>query len=64
MAAIAAAHGGRLPANAGLTQAQAEQLDGALGGALEALSQVPGRLEVEIPPHVTPIPPSDARIDP
>ena len=64
MDAIAAAHGGRLPANGGLTQAQAEQLDGALGGALEALSQVPGRLEVEIPPHVTPIPSSDARIDP
>ena len=64
MDAIALAHGGRLPPNPSLTRAQAEQLDGALGGALEALSQVPGRLEVEAPPHVTPIPSSAVRIDP
>jgi iron uptake system EfeUOB component EfeO/EfeM len=64
MNSIAAAHGGRLPANGQLTQSQAELLDGALGGALEALSQVPGRLEVEVPAHVAPIPEEDVKIDP
>ena len=56
MTSIAAAHGGRLPANAQLTQHQAEQLDATLGGALEALAQIPGRLEVEVPPRPAPIP--------
>jgi iron uptake system EfeUOB component EfeO/EfeM len=64
MSSIAAAHGGRLPANGQLTQRQAELLDGALGGALEALSQVPGRLEVEAPPRPAPIPSEDVKIDP
>ncbi len=64
MNAIAAAHGGQLPANAELSQSQAESLDGALGGALEALSRIPGRLEVEVPPNPAPIPSEDVKIDP
>jgi high-affinity iron transporter len=64
MNSIAAAHGGHLPANAQLTQSQSESLDAALGGALEALSEVPGRLEVEVPPNPAPIPSSDVKIDP
>ena len=47
MAALAAAHGGRLPSNGQLTQQQAELLDGTLGGALEALVAGPGALETE-----------------
>ncbi len=64
IASLAAAHGGRLPSNAQLTQAQAELLDGTLGGALEALSQVPGALETELPPQIPQIPRRDARIEP
>jgi iron uptake system EfeUOB component EfeO/EfeM len=64
MAAIAAAHGGRLPPNGQLTQQQSELLDGTLGGALEALSQVPGVLETEAPPQIPQIPRSAVRIDP
>ncbi len=64
LSAIAAAHGGRLPTSAQLTQQQSELLDGRLGGALEALSQVPGLLETEAPPQLTQIPRRDARIDP
>jgi iron uptake system EfeUOB component EfeO/EfeM len=64
LASIAAAHGGRLPSNGELTQGQAELLDGALGGALEALSQVPGVLETEAPPPIPAIPQRDVRIDP
>jgi iron uptake system EfeUOB component EfeO/EfeM len=64
LASIAAAHGGRLPPNGQLTQRQAELLDGALGGALEALSQVPGVLETEAPPRLPQIPRRDVRIDP
>lgn len=61
---IAAEHGGRLPANSGLTQGQAERLQGALGGALEALAEVPVALEAEAPPKPLRIPPADARIEP
>jgi iron uptake system EfeUOB component EfeO/EfeM len=64
MASLAAAHGGRLPANGQLTQRQAELLDGTLGGALEALSQVPGALETELPPQIPQIPPREERIEP
>lgn len=64
IASLAAAHGGRLPSNAQLTQAQAELLDGTLGGALEALSQVPGALETELPPQIPQLPKRDARIEP
>ncbi len=64
IASLAAAHGGRLPSNAQLTQAQAELLDGTLGGALEALSQVPGALETELPPQIPQIPKRDVRIAP
>jgi high-affinity iron transporter len=64
IASIAAAHGGRVPANGQLTQHQAELLDGTLGGALEALSLVPGALETEKPPPIAQIPKSDVRIEP
>lgn len=64
MASLAAAHGGRLPSNAQLTQAQSELLNGTLGGALEALSQVPGALETELPPRIPQIPKRDTRIEP
>ena len=64
MVSIAAAHGGRLPTNGELSQSQAVLLDATLGGALEALSQVPGRLEVETPFRPAPIPSRDVRIDP
>ena len=47
-----------------LTKHQAEQLDSALGGALEALAQVPGTLETEPTPQIPSIPKSDAKIDP
>jgi high-affinity iron transporter len=64
MASLAAAHGGRLPSNAQLTQAQTVLLDGTLGGTLEALSQVPGALETELPPQIPQIPRRDERIAP
>lgn len=64
MSALAAEHGGRLPSNGELTQQQAEMLDGTLGGALEALSQVPGVLETEPPPKIPQIPPRDFRVNP
>jgi len=64
LAAIAAAHGGRLPTNSQLTPHQAEQLDAAVGGALEALAQVPGALEAEPQPKPIRIPKADERIDP
>jgi iron uptake system EfeUOB component EfeO/EfeM len=64
IASLAAAHGGRLPSNAQLTQAQTELLDGTLGGTLEALSQVPGALETELPPQIPQIPKRDVRIAP
>ncbi|HEV7939009.1 MAG TPA: EfeM/EfeO family lipoprotein [Solirubrobacteraceae bacterium] len=64
IASLAAAHGGRLPSNEQLTQAQSELLDGTLGGTLEALSQVPGALETELPPQIPQIPKRDVRIEP
>ena len=64
IASIEAAHGGHEPTNGQLTQRQAELLDGSLAGADEALSQVPGRLEVELPPHPAPIPAEDVKINP
>jgi iron uptake system EfeUOB component EfeO/EfeM len=64
MASLAAAHGGRLPANGQLTQQQSGLLDGTIGGALEALSQVPGALETELPPQIPQVPPREERIDP
>jgi iron uptake system EfeUOB component EfeO/EfeM len=63
-ASLSSAHDGRLPTNGQLTQHQAEQLDSALGGALEALSQVPGTLETEATPQIPNIPARDAKIDP
>ena len=64
MATIIAAHGGRLPSDGQLTQRQSELLDGTLGGALEALSQVPGALETELPPQTPELPPREERIEP
>ncbi len=64
VASLAAAHGGRLPSNGQLTQQQSELLDGALGGALEALSQVPGALETELPPQIPQVPQREERIEP
>jgi high-affinity iron transporter len=64
MATIKAAHGGHLPTNAELTQEQSEMLDGAIGGALEALAQVPGALETAPTPVIPQIPPSAERFDP
>jgi high-affinity iron transporter len=64
IASLAAAHDGHLPSNEQLTQTQAELLDGTLGGTLEALSQVPGALETELPPQVPQIPKRDVRIEP
>jgi iron uptake system EfeUOB component EfeO/EfeM len=64
MASLAVAHGGRLPSNGQLTQRQVELLDGTLGGALEALSQVPGALETELPPQIPQLPPREERIEP
>ena len=64
MASLAAAHGGRLPSNAQLTQRQSELLDGTVGGALEGLDQVPGALETETPPPIPQIPRRDVRIEP
>jgi iron uptake system EfeUOB component EfeO/EfeM len=64
LSAIASAHGGRLPSNQQLTQQQSELLEGALGGALEALAQVPEALEVEPATQPPRIPRSDVRIVP
>jgi high-affinity iron transporter len=64
IASIKAAHGGRLPTNAELTQQQSELLDSAVGGALEALAQVPGALETAPTPDIPQIPRSAVRIDP
>ena len=61
---LAAAHGGALPANDQLTQSQAERLDAALGGALEALAQIPGMLETAPAPTIPSIPRSAVKIDP
>ncbi len=62
--AIAADHGGQLPTNSGLSGSEAERLQAALGGALEALAQVPPALEAEPPPKPITIPPADARTEP
>lgn len=63
-AAIRRAHGGRLPAGRELSRSEAEALQGALGGALEALAQVPATLETEPAPKPITIPKADERIDP
>jgi len=64
MSSLAAAHGGRLPSNGALTQQQAELLNSRMGGALEALAQVPGALETEPTPQIPSIPKQDQEIDP
>ena len=48
-ASIERAHGGHLPPNNGLPRDEAEALQGALGGSLEALAQVPPTLEQNRP---------------
>ncbi len=61
---IERAHGGHLPPNDGLPRSEAEALQAALGGSLEALAQVPPTLETEPAPKPIQIPGKDARIDP
>jgi iron uptake system EfeUOB component EfeO/EfeM len=61
---LAAAHGGTLPTNTQLTQDQSEELNGALGQALEGLAQVPGSLETAAPAGSPVIPRSAVEIDP
>jgi high-affinity iron transporter len=61
LAAIQAAHGGRLPRNSELTRNEAERLQAALGSSLEALGQVPATLEAEPAPKPIKIPKNDAR---
>lgn len=63
LASIAAAHGGRLPSSTALTARQAELLDGTLGGALEALAQVPGAFELERPARTPEIPKRDFELE-
>jgi iron uptake system EfeUOB component EfeO/EfeM len=62
LAGLATAHGGTLPSNRQLTQAQAEQLNAALGETLEALAQIPGLLETAAAPSIPLIPRSAVRI--
>lgn len=64
ISALAGSHGGQLPSNAQLSQQEAESLDSAMGDALEALAQIPGALEAEVPPPIPQIPSSAERIDP
>jgi iron uptake system EfeUOB component EfeO/EfeM len=64
LASIQTAHGGRLPTDAQLTQDQSEMLQSAIGGALEALAQVPGALETTTTPATPQIPAAAARTDP
>ncbi len=61
---IERAHGGHLPSAQGLSIGEREALQGALGGALEALAQVPATLETEPAPKPIQIPKSDERIVP
>jgi len=56
LAAVRRDHGGTYPTNDQLSQADHERLDGAIGGALEALQDVPGALETTVPPPVPRIP--------
>jgi iron uptake system EfeUOB component EfeO/EfeM len=60
---LARAHGGTLPTNTELSQTQTEELDAAVGQALEGLSQVPGELETVPPPTIQQIPAKDLEID-
>jgi high-affinity iron transporter len=62
LTAIEAAHGGRLPPNPDLTTHETETLQGALGGALQALAQVPATLEAEPAPKPIRIPKKDERL--
>jgi high-affinity iron transporter len=56
-------HGGQFPTNQQLTQSQSEELDAAIGQALEGLSQIPGMLETVNPPATPKIPKSGIKID-
>jgi iron uptake system EfeUOB component EfeO/EfeM len=62
IAGIQRAHGGVLPPNQGLSQPESERLDAAIGGALEALAQVPGALETAISREPKQLPSSASRI--
>ncbi|HEY6761294.1 MAG TPA: EfeM/EfeO family lipoprotein [Baekduia sp.] len=54
--AIHRAHHGTWPTNAQLTHAEHVRLDGALGAALENLSEVPGAAETSAPPTIPHLP--------
>jgi iron uptake system EfeUOB component EfeO/EfeM len=56
MTALRRAQGGHWPTLDELGQGHTEQLDGVLGGALEALSGVPGDLETQVTPPVPTLP--------
>jgi hypothetical protein len=56
LAGIRRARGGDYPALGALTTREREGLGGSLGGALEALSGVPGALETQLPPVIPSIP--------
>jgi iron uptake system EfeUOB component EfeO/EfeM len=62
MSSLSRAHGGTLPTNTELSQTQTEELDAAVGQALEGLSQVPGEIETRPPPTIPPIPSKDLEI--
>jgi high-affinity iron transporter len=63
LTSLARAHGGTLPTNSQLTQAESERLDAALGQALEGLAQVPGVLETTKTPAIPAIPTKDLETD-
>jgi iron uptake system EfeUOB component EfeO/EfeM len=56
LASLRSADRGRWPTLEQLDQNEAELLDGAVGGAAEALDQVPGALETKLPPPIPSLP--------
>jgi hypothetical protein len=60
---LARTDGGQLPTNEDITKLQAEQLDAAVGQALEGLSEIPGMLETMNTPAIAAIPRSGVKLD-
>jgi iron uptake system EfeUOB component EfeO/EfeM len=56
LAALRGSHHGHWPTLEELGLREAETLNGAVGGAAEALDQVPGALETKLPPPIPPLP--------
>jgi iron uptake system EfeUOB component EfeO/EfeM len=56
LAELCRAHHGHWPTLEQLGQDESEQLNGAVGGAAEALDLVPGALETELPPPIPTLP--------